>query len=239
MASTTAPAPPSSTVSPRGAGSGSWSRAVARSPTAAATSPASAAASAARPAARAAAAPSSALPTPRQRAAASSSAPSAAAPAAATPAARPSESVSGGERPVGRLDGAEHVAVAPRLLGHERVRHSVRVPLDPHDLRDHDRAACCAVIEIPLCRMPTMLADVSAGEYVSVHARTGYLAHSRAGSARPGLGSWTQPGRAAVTGLPRPARMPSQLRTTARQASVVARPSIGLTVWRCQRSSAA
>ena len=116
-ASTTAPAPPSRTVRPRGAGSGSWSRAVARSPTAAVMSPASAAASAARPAARAAAAPSSALPTPRQRAAASSRAPSAAAPAAATPAARPSESVPGGERAVGRVDGPEHVAVAPGLLG--------------------------------------------------------------------------------------------------------------------------
>ena len=120
----------------------------------------------------------------------------------------------GGERVVGRIDGPEHVAVAPGLLGPHRVG------LDPHDLRDHDRA--CAFIGIPLRCLSTMLAGVGGSEYVSVHARTGYLA--------------TQVGQGPYA---RPARMPSQLRTTARQASVVARPSIGLTVWRCQRSSAA
>jgi hypothetical protein len=92
-----------------------------------------------------------------------------------------------GESPVGRLDGADHVAVAPRLLSHERVRHSVRVPLDPHHLRDHDRAACCAVIEVPLCRMPTMLVDLSAGEYVYVHPRTGFLTEHSGRPGPPGL----------------------------------------------------
>ena len=93
-----------------------------------------------------------------------------------------------------------------------------------------------------------MLAGVGGSEYVSVHARTGYLATQSArlpAGARARKATFTAPGvlkvafQAFLSAYPSPARMPSQLRTTARQASVVARPSIGLTVWRCQRSSAA